>query len=86
MVDRWSELEKEANKPIKPRIQDEQAVPKFHHYKTIIDERNTSWLKIGMSAMAINKTLMELSVYNNSIKRSKIFKQDCIDMGYGVMK
>lgn len=42
--------------------------------------------KHGLSAIKLNKFLVEWGVYNGSVKRGKAFKQWFIDGGYGEMK
>jgi phage antirepressor YoqD-like protein len=42
--------------------------------------------KLGMSAVKLNKILLELDVYSKLVKRGKVFKQWFIDSGYGEMK
>lgn len=41
--------------------------------------------KFGMSAIALNKHLTELGIYNRAVKRTKTFSQDFINNGYGRM-
>lgn len=41
--------------------------------------------KFGMSAIAFNKHLTELGIYNRAVKRTKTFSQDFINNGYGRM-
>lgn len=42
--------------------------------------------KVGVSASLINEMLEELNVYNQKIKRSRLFKKWFIDAGYGVSR
>ena len=39
-----------------------------------------------MSAIALNRILEEIGVYNKSVKRSRVFKQAFVNKGYGVLK
>ena len=72
-------------------LQIEQDKPKIAHYDAVVERKGLLnatqvGLKLGLSAMALNKVLVELNVYNGSVKRSKVFKQAFIDKGYGVVK
>ena len=72
-------------------LQIEQDKPKVDHYNAVVERKGLLnatqvGLKLGLSAMALNKALVELNVYNGSVKRSKVFKQAFIDKGYGVVK
>lgn len=72
-------------------LQIEQDKPKVDHYNAVVERKGLLnatqvGLKLGLSAMALNKVLVELNVYNGSVKRSKVFKQAFIDKGYGVVK
>ncbi len=65
--------------------------PKVNHYNLVVNKSNLLTAtevgaKIGKSAIALNKALSVLGVYNNKLKRSKAFKQWFIDKGYGVIK
>ena len=42
--------------------------------------------KIGLSAMAMNKYLDQLNVYNRGVKRARIFQQWFVDQGLGELK
>ena len=42
--------------------------------------------KIGLSAMAMNKYLDQLNVYNRGVKRARIFQQWFVDQGFGELK
>ena len=69
----------------------EIAAPKISHYDKVV-ERHTLLTatqvgqKLGLSAIALNKILDELGVYNKVHKRSRAFKQAFIDKGFGEMK
>lgn len=67
------------------------AAPKVAHYDAVV-ERSTLVTatqvgqKIGLSAVALNKVLDELGLYNGGVKRGRVFKQWVIDKGYGELK
>lgn len=68
----------------------EEAKPKIDYFNKV--SRNESNMnatqvakKFGMSAVALNRILMEFGVYNKLIKRGKTFNQGFIDKGYGRM-
>lgn len=42
--------------------------------------------KVGLSAFALNKHLEALGVYNRAIKRGRVFSQEFIDKGFGMVK
>ena len=42
--------------------------------------------KIGLPAMAMNKYLDQLNVYNRGVKRARIFQQWFVDQGFGELK
>lgn len=69
----------------------EIAAPKISHYDKVV-ERHTLLTatqvgqKLGLSAIALNRILDELGVYNKVHKRSRAFKQAFIDKGFGEMK
>ncbi len=65
--------------------------PKVNHYNLVVDKSNLLTAteigsKVGKSAIALNKALSVLGVYNGNLKRSKVFKQWFIDKGLGVAK
>ena len=69
----------------------ELAAPKVAFVDNLVDRTNLlTATQIGqkhkLSAIKLNKILVELDVYNGSVKRSKVFKQWFIDKGYGEMK
>jgi len=69
----------------------ELAAPKIAHYDNVVDRKgllNATQIaqKIRMSAIAMNKALAELGVYNKSVKRSRVFQQWFIDQDLGVIK
>lgn len=69
----------------------EAAAPKVAFVDNLV-ERNTLMTasqvaqKYKKSAIWLNKILLELSVYNSAVKRSKVFQQWFVDKGYGEMK
>ncbi|WLW65229.1 phage antirepressor KilAC domain-containing protein [Psychrobacter sp. van23A] len=72
-------------------LQIEQAKPKVDHYNAVVEckgllNATQVGLKLGMSAIALNRVLEELGVYNCSVKRSRVFKQAFVNKGYGVLK
>ena len=65
--------------------------PKVVHYDRVVARTNlvnathvTSKLKL--SAVKLNRHLCELGVYNQAVKRGKVFNTWFIDKGYGEMK
>lgn len=42
--------------------------------------------KLKLSAVKLNRHLCELSVYNQAVKRGKVFNTWFIEQGYGEMK
>jgi phage regulator Rha-like protein len=69
----------------------ELAAPKVAFVDNLVDRTNLlTATQIGqkhkLSAIKLNKILIELNVYNGNVKRSKVFKQWFIDKGYGEMK
>ena len=72
-------------------LQIEQDKPKVDHYNAVVERKGLLnatqvGLKLGMSAIALNRVLEELGVYNCSVKRSRVFKQAFVNKGYGVLK
>lgn len=72
-------------------LQIEQDKPKVDHYNAVVERKGLLnatqvGLKLGMSAIALNRILEEIGVYNKSVKRSRVFKQAFVDKGYGVLK
>lgn len=69
----------------------ELAAPKVQYFDTVV-ERSTLLnatqvaQKLGMSAMAMNKHLDQLSVYSRGVKRARVFQQWFIDKGLGELK
>lgn len=69
----------------------EAAAPKVAFVDNLV-ERNTLMTasqvaqKYKKFAIWLNKILLELSVYNSAVKRSKVFQQWFVDKGYGEMK
>lgn len=69
----------------------EIAAPKISHYDKVV-ERHTLLTatqvgqKLGLSAIALNRILDELGIYNKALKRGRAFKQAFIDKGFGEMK
>lgn len=69
----------------------ELAAPKVAHYDAVVERGgllNATQVgsKVGKSAVALNKILLELGVYNKAVKRSKVFNKGFIDKGFGVVK
>lgn len=65
--------------------------PKIAHYNRVVERHNllnASQVaqKLRMSAIALNKLLDELGVYNQSVKRGRVFNQWFIDSGLGELK
>ena len=72
-------------------LQIEQYKPKVDHYNAVVERKGLLnatqvGLKLGMSAIALNRILEELGVYNGSVKGSRVFKQSFVNKGYGVLK
>lgn len=102
LVDRWQELESATPKIPQTyaealRLAADQAeqialmAPKADVFDKIVDRgvlmtATQVGQKIGMSAVKLNSHLLELGVYNASVKRSKAFKQWFVDKGLGEMK
>ena len=104
IVQRWQELEANANSPVIPQSfadalqlaadqarQLELAKPKVLHYDNVVERAgllNATQVaqKVRLSAVAMNKVLDEIGVYNKTVKRSRVFQQWFIDKGLGEVK
>lgn len=69
----------------------ELAKPKVLHYDNVVERAgllNATQVaqKVRLSAVAMNKILDELGVYNKAVKRSRVFQQWFIDKGLGEVK
>ncbi|WP_296134644.1 Rha family transcriptional regulator [Psychrobacter sp. B29-1] len=69
----------------------ELAKPKVLHYDNVVERAgllNATQVaqKVRLSAVAMNKVLDELGVYNKAVKRSRVFQQWFIDKGLGEVK
>lgn len=69
----------------------ELQAPKVDFYDTLADKTtlmNATQVgqKFKMSAVKLNKLLVDLDVYSKKVKRGKVFKQWFIDQGLGEMK
>lgn len=69
----------------------ETARPKIAHYDNVVQRDgllNATQVgqKVGLSALALNRMLDELGVYNKAVKRGRVFSQWVIDKGLGVIK
>lgn len=69
----------------------ELAKPKISHYDSVVERAgllNATQVaqKVRLSAVAMNKILDELGVYNKAVKRSRVFQQWFIDKGLGEVK
>lgn len=67
------------------------AQPKVAHYDSVVDRKgllNATQVgqKVGMSAVKLNKILDELKVYNQAVKRSRVFNSWFIQQGLGELK
>lgn len=67
------------------------AAPKVQFFDKVVERKTLMTAtqvgqKLGLSAVALNKHLDELSVYSRNIKRARVFKQWFIDKGYGELK
>lgn len=69
----------------------ELAAPKVAHYDNVVDRKgllNATQVgqKVGMSAVRLNRVLDELKVYNQAVKRSRVFNSWFIQQGLGELK
>lgn len=69
----------------------ELAKPKISHYDNVVERAgllNATQVaqKVRLSAVAMNKILDELGVYNKAVKRSRVFQQWFIYKGLGEVK
>lgn len=69
----------------------ETARPKIAHYDNVVQRDgllNATQVgqKVGLSALALNRILDELGVYNKAVKRGRVFSQWVVDKGLGVIK
>lgn len=69
----------------------ELAKPKVLHYDNVVERAgllNATQVaqKVRLSAVAMNKILDELGVYNKAVKRSRVFQQWFINEGLGEVK
>lgn len=69
----------------------ELAKPKVLHYDNVVERAgllNATQVaqKVRLSAVAMNKVLEELGVYNKAVKRSRVFQQWFIEKGLGEVK
>lgn len=69
----------------------EIAAPKVAHYDNVVNRKgllNATQVgqKVGMSAVKLNKILDELRVYNQAVKRSRVFNSWFIQEGLGELK
>ena len=65
--------------------------PKVVHYDRVVARTNLVNAthvasKLKLSAVKLNRHLCELGVYNQAVKRGKVFNTWFIDKGYGEMK
>ena len=65
--------------------------PKVAHYDRVVARTNLVNAthvasKLKLSAVKLNRHLCELGVYNQAVKRGKVFNTWFIDQGYGQMK
>lgn len=87
-AEKWIEEAKQKQAAIH---QLELAAPKVQYFDTVADRKNLLnatqvGQKFGMSAIVLNKTLEKFKVYNQSVKRSRVFQQWFIDRGFGELK
>lgn len=67
------------------------AQPKVAHYDNVVNRKGLLTAtqvgqKIGLSAVKLNKILDELKVYNQAVKRSRVFNSWFIQQGLGELK
>lgn len=67
------------------------AAPKVDYFDRVVDRATLMTAtqvaqKIGMSAVTLNKHLVELEVYSRNVQRARVFKQWFIDKGLGMLK
>lgn len=69
----------------------EMDAPKVNYFDKVVDRDtllNATQVgqKVGLSAVALNRHLDDLGVYNKAIKRVRAFRQSFVDAGYGLMR
>lgn len=69
----------------------ELAAPKVAHYDKVVDRHtllNATQVgqKVGLSAVKLNRVLDELKVYNQAVKRSRVFNSWFMQQGLGELK
>lgn len=67
------------------------AQPKIEHYNRVVDRHTLLTAtqvgqKVGLSAVKLNRVLDELKVYNQAVKRSRVFNSWFIQQGLGELK
>lgn len=67
------------------------AAPKVDYFDRVVDRATLMTAtqvaqKLGMSAVTLNKHLVELEVYSRNVQRARVFKQWFIDKGLGMLK
>lgn len=67
------------------------AAPKVDYFDRVVERATLMTAtqvaqKLGMSAVTLNKHLVELEVYSRNVQRARVFKQWFIDKGLGMLK
>lgn len=73
------------------RLEAKENKPKLEYFDRVVERDNLLnatqvGQKVGLSAVALNKHLEQLKVYNRAIKRGRAFQQWFVDKGYGIMR
>ena len=67
------------------------AAPKVSYFDAVVDREhllNATQVaqKLRLSAVALNRKLDEIGVYNKAVKSSRVFQQWFVDKGYGLVR
>ena len=67
------------------------AAPKVSYFDAVVDREhllNATQVaqKLKLSAVALNRKLDEIGVYNKAVKSSRVFQQWFVDKGYGLVR
>lgn len=73
------------------KLEAKENKPKLEYFDRVVERNNLLnatqvGQKVGLSAVALNKHLEQLKVYNRAIKRGRAFQQWFVDKGYGIMR
>lgn len=102
VIDHWQELENQNTRlpqtfaealqlAADQARQLELAAPKVEYYDHVVSRDNLLnasqvGQKIKLSAVKLNQILEKLNVYNNTVKRSRVFQQWFVDKGFGLVR